>query len=111
MRPATLSRHEIVALAAIAKLAEDAYGVTIREEINRHTGRMVSLAGVYLALDRLDRLGLVTARLGDPRPAPGGRARRHYTLTDAGRSRVREERALALKLWRDVPLGPSRTRR
>jgi DNA-binding PadR family transcriptional regulator len=90
-------------LVAIARLNEQAYGVTIHEEIERVAGRHVSLAGVYSALDRLEREGLVRPFLSEPRAERGGRARRHYALTAAGRATVQRERAVAMRMWQGMP--------
>jgi PadR family transcriptional regulator PadR len=103
--PAALSQIEILTLAAIARLGEDeAYGVTIRQDIADGTEREVSMAAVYAALDRLEAQELVQPRLSNPLPERGGRARRHYALTPAGVAIVRRERANALRLWTGVPL-------
>jgi DNA-binding PadR family transcriptional regulator len=100
---------DLLALVAIARLEEQAYGVTIRDEIDRMTTRPVSIGGVYNALDRLERGGLVAPFLSEPRAERGGRARRHYALTAAGRETVRRERTLALRLWEG--LSPAGRRR
>ena len=81
----TLSQLEVLALLALARLGDDAYGVTVREEIATVTGRDVSMAAIYAALDRLERSGLVRPWQSEPRPERGGRARRHFALTAAGR--------------------------
>jgi len=98
------SHIEVLTLAAIARLGDEPYGVTIRQEIADCTGRDVSMAAVYAALERLELHGLVRPRLSDPLPERGGRARRHYTLTAAGRAFVRRERANALRMWQGVPV-------
>jgi len=72
--------------------------------------RDVSLAGVYAALDRLEYLGLTRAWLSTPRPERGGRARRHYAITAAGRTRLGREHAQTLRMWRGV-LSPTRSRK
>jgi len=99
------SRHQVepLALVAIARLQDDAYGVTIHEEIERVTGKPVSMAGVYSALDRLERQGLVDARYSAPQAERGGRARRLYALTGQGRAAVRREREIAFRLWDGLP--------
>ena len=101
---------DLLALVAVARLGDMAYGVTVRQEIADCAGRQVSLAAVYAALDRLDRHGLTEAWLSDPLPERGGRARRQYRLTAKGRERVRREREIALKMWRGVPLLPGGNR-
>jgi DNA-binding PadR family transcriptional regulator len=90
---------ELFVLIAVARLEDDAYGVTIRDEIERVTTRPVSIGGVYNALDRLEREGLVKPFYSEPRAERGGRARRHYELTGAGHAAVKRERTLSLRLW------------
>ena len=85
-----LNRIELLTLLAMLRLGDKAYGVTIYEEIQRIAGTDVSMAGVYSAVDRLERRGLVRPWRSEPRPERGGRARRHYDLTDAGRELVRQ---------------------
>jgi PadR family transcriptional regulator, regulatory protein PadR len=101
-----LRANDVLVLIAIARLGDDAYGVTIREEIADCAGRRVSLAAIYAALDRFDRRGLAEPWLSAPLPERGGRARRHYRLSAKGRDLVRREREIALRMWRGVPLAP-----
>lgn len=102
--PPSLSQTELLVLVAIARLGDEAYGVTISDEIRACADRRLSLAAVYSALDRLDSRGLIRPWFSDPRPERGGRARRHFALTAAGRALVRRERDLALRMWRGVPV-------
>lgn len=89
MRPHILGDFEQLILFALIRLGADAYGVTIRNQIEARTGRAVSPGALYTALDRLEKRGLVDSRLGDPTPQRGGKRKRLYTLQPAG------ERALA----------------
>jgi PadR family transcriptional regulator PadR len=87
--PHTIGDFEQLILFALVRLGADAYGVTIRREIEMRTNRAISPGALYTALDRLEKRGLVTSRLGDPTPERGGKRKRLYTLQPAG------ERALA----------------
>jgi DNA-binding PadR family transcriptional regulator len=87
--PPTIGDLEQRILFALVRLGADAYGVTIREEIEARTGRAVSAGALYTALDRLETRGLVASRLGEPTPERGGKRKRLYTVQPAG------ERALA----------------
>jgi DNA-binding PadR family transcriptional regulator len=100
---------EIQTLIALASLGDEAYGVTVQQEIRRRTGRAASVAACYTALERLARLGLAEAWLSPPRPERGGRSRRHYRLTKAGRDAVRQEREAMQRLWRGIRV-PERAR-
>ena len=79
-----LGEFEIYVMLALAHLDPDAYGVTIRQEITRRTGREVAIGAVYATLSRLEEKGLVAYTLSDPVPVPGGRSRKHFALTPAG---------------------------
>src|SRR4249920_2306014 len=97
-----LTPLELSTLIALARLGPDTYAVPIREDIRATAGRTVSVATVYASLDRLNRLGLARMEMSPPRPERGGRARREYRLTAAGRARVQQEREHAERLWRGV---------
>ena len=55
-------------LLAILRLDEQAYGVSIRAEITKRTGREVAPGALYTTLDRLEEKSLLLSRLGDPTP-------------------------------------------
>jgi PadR family transcriptional regulator PadR len=79
-------------LAAVAQLAPEAYGVAIRARTGELLGRTPSIGTVHQGLARLEREGLLTARMGEPTPVRGGRARRLFTLTGAGALALAEAR-------------------
>ncbi|MDX1395776.1 MAG: helix-turn-helix transcriptional regulator [Gemmatimonadota bacterium] len=83
-----MSRHlgefEQLILFALLRLGDDAYGVPIRQEIQRRTGRDVAQGAVYTALNRLADRGFVRSRLGETTPDRGGRRRKYYELEPAG---------------------------
>ena len=56
-----LGEFEQFVLLAIAHLGEGAYGVTIRRDIERRSGRSISIAAVYATLGRLERAGHLIA--------------------------------------------------
>jgi PadR family transcriptional regulator PadR len=85
----TIGDFEQLILLALVRLGADAYGASIRTEIERRTGRTISAGALYTALDRMEKRGLVISRLGDPTPERGGKRKRLYTLQPTG------ERALA----------------
>ena len=88
-----LGEFEILVLAALLQLGEEAYGVPVRREIERRSGRSVTVGAVYTTLHRLEKKGLVSSRTGPPSPVRGGRARRYFTIEAAGRRDL--ERSLA----------------
>ena len=83
-REVFLGEFEHMVLLAILRLGEDAYGVPIRSEIARHTGRDASPGALYTTLDRLENKGLVKSWLGESTPQRGGRPKRYYQVTGKG---------------------------
>ena len=79
-----IGEFELYVLLAARHLGHDAYGVTIRRQIEERTGREVTVGAIYATLGRLAAKGLVEFTLSDPEPVQGGRARKHVHLTRAG---------------------------
>lgn len=80
-------------LAAALHIGDDAYGMTIRQEIESRTGRSVSMGAVHATLARLEKKGHVTSSFGEPTPHRGGKARRVYQVEGSGRRAVAESAA------------------
>lgn len=83
-----LGEFEQLVLLALVRLGPDAYGATIRRDIEARTGRDLAISAVYVTLDRLETKGLVRSRVGEPTPQRGGRRRKHVTLQPAGRRAI-----------------------
>jgi PadR family transcriptional regulator PadR len=83
-----LGEFEQVVLLAILRAGDNAYGVTIRAEIEACTDRDPSPGALYTTLDRLEEKGLVASTFGEPTPQRGGRAKRYFTVTASGMKAV-----------------------
>ena len=79
-----LGEFEHIVLLAILRLGENAYGVTLRQEIRARTDRRPSLGALYTTVDRLEDKGLVRSRFGEPTAQRGGRSKRFFTVTAKG---------------------------
>jgi PadR family transcriptional regulator PadR len=79
-----LGEFEHIVLLALLHLADQAYGVTVRQEIEFRTNREVSIGAVYATLDRLETKRYVKSHLGDPTPERGGRSKRFFRVTAKG---------------------------
>lgn len=90
-----LGEFEHIVLLALLQLEDQAYGVTVRQEIESRTKREVSIGAVYATLGRLEAKGYVKSRYGDPTPERGGRSKRFFRVTTRGVAAVnRTHRAL-----------------
>jgi PadR family transcriptional regulator PadR len=85
-----LGEFEILVLAALMRLADQAYGVAIRKEIESRTERNASVGAVYATLERLEIKGLVRSQKGSASPERGGRAKRFFTIEPEGRQRLEQ---------------------
>ena len=94
---------ELLVLLALIRLADEAYGVPISEAIEESSGRDVAIGSVYITLERLERKGLVTSRLGEPTAERGGRAKTYFRITAKGLREAKRARQTLINLWQGVP--------
>lgn len=101
-----IGEFELYVLLAIVHLDEEAYGVRIREEISRRTGREIVVGALYATLGRLKDKALVAFTLSDPEPVQGGRARKHYHLTPTGQRALRHSTTMLTRMMAGANLNP-----
>jgi PadR family transcriptional regulator len=80
-----LTGLEELVFLAVAALDGEAYGVSIQDRLQR-AGMPTSLGVVYATLDRLEHKGHVSSSLGDASAVRGGRRKRMFRPTPAGRN-------------------------
>ena len=104
MKP-TLGPLELVALLAVARLADEAYGLTVRQDVSDRAGRDYSVGAIYTTLQRLETKRLLSSRASEPLPIRGGRSRRLFSVTGAGARAIRDAQQRAAAMWADVGSG------
>lgn len=97
-----LTDFELMAMLAVLRVREEAYGVPIAQELEA-AGRPVTLGAVYLALDRLEGQGLLASTLGDATAQRGGRAKRYFRVTATGLRAVRATQRAFITMWQGIP--------
>ena len=108
MKAETLGEFEQAVLLAIVHLAADAYGLSIRREIEARTGRSIAVGALYTALERLERKNLVRSTMSDPTPQRGGRSRRHFVVRPAGLAALERSREMMQRMWAGLKPGSLR---
>ena len=98
-----LDTFELLVLLATVRLGDEAYGVSIAEAVAQARGRRVSMASVYVTLERLEEQGLVVSELGEPTAARGGRAKRYVRVTALGIKAIKSTQRTLTELWSNVP--------
>ena len=79
-----LGSLEYIVLLALVRLGPDAYGMTVRREIEIRVGRHLSIGAVYATLDRLEGKGYVSSTVREPTAIRGGRGKRHFRIEAKG---------------------------
>ena len=97
--PMALGEFEQMVLLAILQVKDDAYGVTIHEELERRTKRKVARGAIYMTLDRLEKKGLLESWAAAPTAERGGRAKRCYKVTKPAVAALRASRRALVSLW------------
>src|SRR2546423_303684 len=105
MKRAFLGEFEEIVLLVLATCAEDAYGVIIWEQLQRQTGRQITISAVHATLYRLEEKGFLASQLGGATAERGGRRKCFFTLTAAGSKALLEIQAIRQQLWQAIPDG------
>jgi PadR family transcriptional regulator PadR len=84
-----LGSLEHIVLLALVRLKANAYGMTVRREIENRTGRNISIGAVYATLERLQAKGYVSSLVGEPTAERGGRAKRIFRIEADGELALR----------------------
>lgn len=93
-----LGSLEYIVLLALVRLGPDAYGMTVRREIEKRTGRDISIGAVYATLERLEAKGYVRSFTGEPTAQRGGRAKRLFQIETDGHRALHESREAIRKM-------------
>ena len=101
---AYLGELEQIVLLALIRLGDNAYGVPIRHDIERRTGRSLSIGALYRTLERLEDKGFVRSKTGEPTPERGGRAKRFFRAEPSGLEALRRTRQALDVMWEGLDL-------
>jgi DNA-binding PadR family transcriptional regulator len=103
MAPGIPSDFEQQVLLAVWRLGDEAYGASVRDELETRTGREVAQGAVYITLVRLEKKGWLRSRLSDPTPVRGGKAKRFFEILPEGIEGVNAARTAMDRLWDGLP--------
>ncbi len=103
MKDTNLGAFEELVLLSIGVLHEEAYGVAIKEELEKRTGRKPSIGALHSALNRLENKGYIDSYEGGATKARGGRRKRFYRITSAGYETVHKAHSLRSEMITLIP--------
>jgi PadR family transcriptional regulator, regulatory protein PadR len=94
-----LGELEELVLLTIAALGEEAYGVSIQQDLEVRCNRNISIGALHSTITRLEEKGFLKSWLGGATQERGGRSKRFYEITQAGKKAVAEAKSLRDELW------------
>lgn len=102
MKGSHLGEFQELALLTILLLGDDAYGVSIKREINKNSKRSISRGALHTALTRLEEKGYLKSHQGEANEERGGRPKRYYEVSNKGKSALHELREMRDNLWGQI---------
>lgn len=103
MKKYQLGEFEEVVMLTVGILYKDAYGVSIKKEIETRLSRKVSVGALQTALKRLEQKGYLKSHEGEPTQERAGRPKRYFTITAYGKKAVEYTKSSREELWRAIP--------
>lgn len=103
MKQYKLGEFEEIVLLTVGVLFDEAYGVVIKDEIEKRLERKVSVGALQSALRRMEEKGYLDSRFGDKSNERGGKRKRFFTMTAYGKKALQYTREVRNNLWDDIP--------
>ena len=103
MKGSYLGEFEELILLLVAVMHDDAYGLAIQERFESQTGRSAAIGAVHSALNRLEEKGFLNSQLDDATSERGGRRKRIFSVTAAGKKALETSKELRNNLWDQIP--------
>jgi PadR family transcriptional regulator, regulatory protein PadR len=103
MKGTYIGELEELALLMVGVLYPEAYGVAVMDELEKQAGRSLNISAVHAVLTRLEEKGFLTSKMSDPTEERGGRRKRIFQLTAAGKRALEEANELRNQLYKQIP--------
>ncbi|MBV6648076.1 MAG: helix-turn-helix transcriptional regulator [Cyclobacteriaceae bacterium] len=103
MKGSNLGEFEELVLLMVMILQEEAYVLKIQEELHAQTGRKVAMGALHTTLSRLTSKDFLTSVFTGATQERGGRRKRVYSVSAAGKSALQEATAIRKTLLDQVP--------
>ena len=103
MKGTNLGEFEELVLLTVGILFDNAYSVAIQHELNRQTNRKVNISSVHAAVYRLEEKGLLNSRMGEMSSERGGKRKRIFTISQAGKEAMENANELRNRMRNQIP--------
>jgi PadR family transcriptional regulator PadR len=103
MKKYQLGEFEEIVILTIGILNNEAYSVSIKEEIESRLSRSVSMGALHTALVRLEEKGYLKSYAGDTNEERAGRPKRYFEITAMGKKAMQYAKETREQLWSAIP--------
>lgn len=103
MKDKGLGEFEELVLLAVCILEGGAYGVSVKNEVERHSSRSILLGAVHITLYRLQDKGYLKSEMGGNTEKRGDRRKRLFTITPTGLKQLKASQDVRQKMWQLIP--------
>ena len=103
MKNKGLGEFEELVLLAVCILGKEAYGISVKREVEKHSGRSILLGAVHITLYRLQEKGLLRSEMGGNTDERGGRRKRLFEITESGMRQLQAAQDVRQKMWQLIP--------
>ncbi len=104
---AYLGEFEELVLLTIATLGDDAYGVAIKDSIEKRCDRTISIGALHSTITRLEEKKYLRSWVGGATAERGGRSKRYYEITRDGKMAIAAAKGLRDELWSESKINLS----
>jgi len=103
MKKYQLGEFEEIVMLTVGILYDDAYGVSIKKEIELRLSRTVSVGALQTALRRLEEKGYLKSREGEATEERAGRPKKYFQITAYGKKAMEYTKSTRDELWSAIP--------
>jgi PadR family transcriptional regulator PadR len=102
MKKTKLGEFEELVLLTVASLREEAYGVEIKNSLERRMKTKLSVGSIQSALKRMEEKGFLTSEFGEATQRRGGKRKRIYATTAYAHRVLAEMNDIRSSLWKSI---------
>lgn len=99
----SIGEFEEVVMLTVAILTDNAYGISIKEDIETRIKRKVSVGAMRTALSRLEKKGYLTSEFGEATAIRGGKRKRYFKMTQEGKRAIEQVMETRKQMWSAIP--------
>ena len=103
MKGTYLGDFEELVLLTVASLGNEAYAVSVKEEVGKNANRKVNISAIHSALYRMEEKGFLKSSFGGATQKRGGKSKRYFQVTSAGFETLKEAKSIKENLWKTIP--------